>query len=119
MTLNRRQLMTGTLAAGALYASGAHAQSFPDKPITIVVAYPPGGDSDATARVKQWQETLPNGVTYKTLDCVDNGFYDNTNVYTVPPGHFFIRLSGAIVSIRFASSQRMLIQIIRASEALR
>ncbi len=46
--------------------------------------------SDATARVKQWQETLPNGVTYKTLDCVDNGFYDNTNVYTVPPGHFFM-----------------------------
>jgi signal peptidase I len=46
--------------------------------------------SDATARVKQWQETLPNGVTYKTLDCVDNGFYDNTNVYTVPAGHFFM-----------------------------
>ncbi len=46
--------------------------------------------SDATARVKQWEETLPNGVTYKTLDCVDNGFYDNTNVYTVPPGHFFM-----------------------------
>ena len=33
----------------------------------------------ATARVKRWKETLPNGVTYETLDCVDNGFYDNTN----------------------------------------
>lgn len=46
--------------------------------------------SDATARVKQWKETLPNGVTYNTLDCVDNGFYDNTNVYTVPDGNFFM-----------------------------
>ena len=46
--------------------------------------------SDATARVKRWKETLPNGVSYETLDCVDNGFYDNTNVYTVPPGHFFM-----------------------------
>ncbi len=46
--------------------------------------------SDATARVKRWKETLPNGVTYESLDCVDNGFYDNTNVYTVPPGHFFM-----------------------------
>ena len=46
--------------------------------------------SDATARVKQWKETLPNGVTYKTLDCVDNGFYDNTNVYTVPSGNLFM-----------------------------
>ena len=46
--------------------------------------------SDATARVKRWKETLPNGVSYETLDCVDVGFYDNTNVYTVPAGHFFM-----------------------------
>jgi signal peptidase I len=46
--------------------------------------------SDATARVKRWKETLPNGVSYESLDCVDNGFYDNTNVYTVPAGHFFM-----------------------------
>src|SRR5262249_18393205 len=39
--------------------------------------------------VKRWRETLPNGVSYETLDCVDNGFYDNTPVYTVPEGHFF------------------------------
>ena len=45
---------------------------------------------EATAGVKRWKETLPNGVSYETLDCVDNGFYDNTNVYTVPPGHFFM-----------------------------
>ena len=45
---------------------------------------------DATAPVKRWKETLPNGVSYETLDCVDNGFYDNTNVYTVPPGNFFM-----------------------------
>jgi signal peptidase I len=43
-----------------------------------------------TARVKRWRETLPNGVTYTTLDMVDNGFYDNTPVYTVPAGHYFM-----------------------------
>jgi len=43
-----------------------------------------------TQRVKRWRETLPNGVSYTTLDLVDNGFYDNTQVYTVPPGHFFM-----------------------------
>jgi signal peptidase I len=41
-------------------------------------------------RIKRWRETLPNGVSYTTLDLVDNGFYDNTQVYTVPPGHFFM-----------------------------
>jgi signal peptidase I len=34
-----------------------------------------------TARVKRWRETLPNGVSYTTLDLIDNGFYD-----TVPVG---------------------------------
>jgi signal peptidase I len=43
-----------------------------------------------TQRVKRWRETLPNGVSYTTLDLVDNGFYDNTQVYTVPAGHFFM-----------------------------
>src|SRR5438876_2797395 len=51
---------------------------------------PCGSGSEATARVKRWKETLPNAVTYETLDCVDNGFYDNTPVYTVPAGHFFM-----------------------------
>ncbi|MDU1672212.1 MAG: signal peptidase I, partial [Bradyrhizobium sp.] len=50
----------------------------------------PCGQPDSTARVKRWKETLPNGVSYETLDCVDNGYVDNTNVYTVPPGHFFM-----------------------------
>jgi signal peptidase I len=41
-------------------------------------------------RVKRFRETLPNGVVYEVLDLVDNGFYDNTPVYTVPAGHFFM-----------------------------
>ena len=41
-------------------------------------------------RVKRWRETLPNGVSYETLDLVDTGFYDNTSVYVVPPGHYFM-----------------------------
>jgi len=45
---------------------------------------------EPTPRVKRWRETLPNGISYETLDCVDNGYYDNTNVYTVPPGNFFM-----------------------------
>ncbi|OAF15771.1 signal peptidase I [Bradyrhizobium neotropicale] len=53
----------------------------------------PGGSvcgGDAGAKVKRWRETLPNGTSYVTYDCIDNGFYDNTNVYTVPPGHLFV-----------------------------
>jgi signal peptidase I len=35
-------------------------------------------------------ETLPNGVSYPVLDLVDDGFGDNTEVYKVPEGHFFM-----------------------------
>ena len=41
-------------------------------------------------RVKRWRETLPNGVTYTTLDLVDHGFYDNVGPYQVPDGHYFM-----------------------------
>jgi len=41
--------------------------------------------------VKRWRETLPNGVTYETLDCMDHsGFPDTTQVFTVPANHYFM-----------------------------
>ena len=40
-------------------------------------------------RVKQYRETLPNGVSYDTLDLTDQGDLDNTGIYVVPPGHYF------------------------------
>jgi signal peptidase I len=47
-------------------------------------------DNGRTARVRRWRETLPNGVTYNTLDLTEHGQLDNTDVYTVPPGHYFM-----------------------------
>ena len=39
--------------------------------------------------VRQYVETLPNGVRYRTLDANDYSRGDNTDVYVVPEGHFF------------------------------
>jgi len=47
-------------------------------------------EDSAVQRVKRYRETLPNGVIYTTLDLTENGFYDNTPVYQVPPGHYFM-----------------------------
>jgi signal peptidase I len=41
-------------------------------------------------RVRRWRETLPNGVSYETLDLQDRGDLDDTEEYVVPPGHFFM-----------------------------
>jgi len=48
-------------------------------------------EEDGTVmRVKRYRETLPNGVSYTVLSVTDNGFYANTPVYIVPPGHYFV-----------------------------
>ncbi|MGY4371970.1 signal peptidase I [Bradyrhizobium sp. LB1.3] len=64
-----------------------------DRPATrVALASVPGGSAcgvDAGAGIKRWRETLPNGASYVTYDCVDNGYLDNTSVFTVPSGHFF------------------------------
>lgn len=55
-TLRRRLLTAGSYAAmatlaGAASMAPAHADSYPEKPVTIVVPYTPGSASDTTARI--------------------------------------------------------------------
>ena len=38
----------------------------------------------------QYWETLPNGVKFKVLDRETDGLLDNTQVYEVPPGEYFM-----------------------------
>jgi signal peptidase I len=38
----------------------------------------------------RYMETLPNGVTYPVLDLINEGIGDNTEMYKVPQGHFFM-----------------------------
>jgi len=40
--------------------------------------------------VEVWRETMPNGVTYDTLDLSPNSIGDNTREFEVPEGHFFM-----------------------------
>jgi signal peptidase I len=40
--------------------------------------------------VDVYRETLPNGVSFDTLDLTPNGIGDDTREYTVPEGHYFM-----------------------------
>lgn len=46
--------------------------------------------SGVVRRVPRYRETLPNGVSYDTLDLTPNGQLDNTREYKVPEGHYFM-----------------------------
>jgi signal peptidase I len=59
----------------------------PKERIDDYIEYEPNG---RTIHVPRYKETLPNGVSYEVLDLVQNGFYDNTPVYEVPDGHYFM-----------------------------
>lgn len=45
---------------------------------------------DGGKAVRRYRETLPNGVSYNTLDLVPNGRGDDTPTFVVPAGHYFM-----------------------------
>jgi tripartite-type tricarboxylate transporter receptor subunit TctC len=51
MIIHRRALLSGAAAAGVSVVTGAYAQSYPDKPIKMIVPFPPGGPIDTMARL--------------------------------------------------------------------
>lgn len=50
--MDRRTALGSMLAVPAL-AAPAYAQSWPERPVRIIVPYPPGGSNDTVARIVQ------------------------------------------------------------------
>ncbi len=46
-------------------------------------------DGSRACHYPRFRETLPNGRSYEIVDMDPVGPYDNTDIYTVPEGHFF------------------------------
>jgi signal peptidase I len=63
-----------------------------DKPVKrkLTGEFTPEGRYSRNTRVPVYTETLPNGISYKTLDLIPNGEADNTRVFEVPPKHYFM-----------------------------
>ena len=75
---------TVQMRGGALWINGEPVER---EEVEAFVDYVPGlGDRET----RQYRETLPNGVSYFTLDQIVDGPADNTGVFTVPAGHYFM-----------------------------
>lgn len=46
--------------------------------------------TDGASAIPQYRETLPNGVSYMTLDITPASTGDNTREFVVPEGHYFM-----------------------------
>lgn len=69
---------------GILYING---EMVPRERIDDFVEVGSNGRTIATPR---YVETLPNGVSYEVLDANPHDHWDNTDVYKVPPGRYFM-----------------------------
>jgi signal peptidase I len=52
--------------------------------------YVTGDEFGTETHVARYKETLPNGVSYTVLDLDPHSFSDDTPVYEVPAGHYFM-----------------------------
>jgi signal peptidase I len=69
---------------GQIYLNG---KPVPKEPATPYVETDPFG---IVHNVPRFKETLPNGVSYYVLDRIPDSQEDNTQVFHVPPGHYFM-----------------------------
>jgi len=51
--MNVMRALAASIFSACILASGASAQTYPDRPVTMLVAFPPGGADDAIARILQ------------------------------------------------------------------
>ena len=61
----RRRTALGSLLATPALATGAWAQAWPERPVRIIIPFPPGGSNDTVARIIQprLQEILGRQIT--------------------------------------------------------
>ena len=91
MTLTRRSTLG--LVAGAVFAPAiAQAQSFPSKPITLVVPYPAGGPTDAIARfvAQEMSTTIGQSVVVDNRAGASGAVGTRAVAKADPDGHTFI-----------------------------
>ncbi|OCW57703.1 signal peptidase I [Hoeflea olei] len=69
---------------GVLYINGEAVKR------ELVGNYTPEGRYNQGTDVPVYKETLPNGVSYTTLDINPNSPGDNTREFVVPEGHYFM-----------------------------
>jgi signal peptidase I len=72
------------MRGGVLYING---KAVPKQRVDDFVYHDEDGKE---VHVPRFEETLPNGVKYRVLDAEPDGAFDNTAVYKVPAGHYFM-----------------------------
>jgi tripartite-type tricarboxylate transporter receptor subunit TctC len=109
-TISRRGLLTGVVSsvvAGPTMAQ--QADSFPDRPIKIVCASPPGGGTDASSRAvgQQLQNLWGQSVIIENRSGGANNIAAEAVAKAEPDGHTLLATTGNVVMVNAALFKRL------------
>jgi tripartite-type tricarboxylate transporter receptor subunit TctC len=94
--MNRRQFVQGTaaIATASALTSTAAAQSFPARPLRLVVGFPPGGGTDAVARLiaQALSQRLGHPVVVENRPGAGTNLATEAVVKAAPDGHTLLFL---------------------------
>src|SRR5919205_3626453 len=95
--LQRFSLILATLAFGAL----AHAQSFPNRPVKVIVPWPPGQATDIAARVvaQRLQDALGQPFVIENKPGAGGAIGSEIVVKSPPDGYTLLAASSGPLSI--------------------
>ncbi|MBE2263911.1 MAG: tripartite tricarboxylate transporter substrate binding protein [Burkholderiaceae bacterium] len=101
-TLPRRALVAAAFCATALLAAPAlHAQTWPSKPVRIIVNFPPGGAADQLARLigQPLSEALGQPVVVENRAGAGGNIGGEAVAKAPPDGYTLLMSSGGMVSV--------------------
>ena len=93
MNLARKLAAASAISlAVAITMSGAMAQDYPTRPVTMVVPFPPGGGTDVLGRIvgKRLSETLGQQVIIENVRGAGGMIGSNRVVHAPPDGYQFV-----------------------------
>ena len=85
----KRAILIGALAALTCFATGAQAQTYPTRPITMFVGFPPGGPTDTLARIVAdgMKNALGQTIAVETVSGAGGTIATGRVVHAAPDGY--------------------------------
>ena len=95
-----RALAAALFAAAILATGAAAAQTYPDRPVTMIVAFPPGGVDDATARMIQdaMQKALGQPIVIENVGGAGGMIAAAKAAHAAPDGYTILQHQDALAA---------------------